>query len=163
MLHSGVCSEGMVTTGGRRPTGGDIPSEHKNSSPLVKASSPEVIIRPVRRRFSAKYKMETLDAYERCETPEERGSLMRREALYSSQISDWRKARRSGALSALSQRRGRPKTKNPQEEQIAFLKAENQKLLDQLAQAETINEIQKKVSELFGKKMQKPNQKEGNS
>lgn len=163
MLYNGTDSEGMSLKGGRRPTGGDIPSEGDNFAPLVKAPNPEAVIRPARRRFSAKYKMEILDAYDRCATPEERGSLMRREGLYSSQISNWRKARSSGALSALSQKRGRPKTRTPQEEQIALLKAENQRLKDRLAEAEIINDIQKKVSALLGNRIKKPSQKEENS
>src|SRR5271154_3339563 len=120
MLYNGTDSEGMSLKGGRRPTGRDIPSEGEKFAPPVKTPNPEAVIRPARRRFSAKYKMEILDAYDRCTNPEERGSLMRREGLYSSQISNWRKARSSGSLSALSQKRGRPKTKTPQEEQISL-------------------------------------------
>jgi transposase len=163
MRYNGTDSEGMSLKEGRRPTGRDIPSEGENFVGLVKAPNPEAVIRPARRRFSAKYKMEILAAYERCTTPEERGSLMRREALYSSQISEWRKARSSGALSALSQKRGRPKIRTPQEEQNALLIAENQRLKDRLAEAEIINEIQKKVCALFGNRIKKPNQKEENS
>lgn len=85
---------------------------------------------------------------------------MRKEGIYSSQITNWRRARRDGSLSALSQKRGRPKTRTPQEEEIARLKAENKRLLERLAEAETINEIQKKVSEIFGKRIKKPDQNE---
>lgn len=161
-LHNGSLSEGLAMKGGRRPTGIGKPSENENFAAPTRAPNPEAVIRPSRRRFTAKYKMEILDAYDRCATSKERGALMRKEGLYSSQITNWRKARRAGSLSALSQKRGRAKTRTPQEEQIALLKAENQRLKERLAEAETINEIQKKVSEILGNRIKKPDQNEDN-
>lgn len=162
MLPNGTISEGMTMQGGRRPTGIDIPSESENFSGPAKAPNPEAVIRPARRRFTAKYKMELLDTYERCSTPEERGAFMRKEGIYSSQIANWRKARKAGSLGALSQKRGRTATSTPQDEQIAQLKAENQRLKDRLAEAETINDIQKKVSEILGNRIKTPDRSEGN-
>ena len=163
MLINGKDSEGTSLTGGRRPTRGDVPSENEKFSAPLKTPNPETMIRAPRRRLTAKYKLEILDAYERCSTPEERGSLLRKEGLYTSQLSNWRKARKSGALSALSKKRGRPKTKTPQEEQIALLKAQNQELLERLAEAEAINDIQKKVSEILGNRIKKPKDNGENS
>jgi transposase-like protein len=161
-LHKGTLSEGMTMKGGRRPTGIDIPSENENFASTAQAPNPEAVIRPARRRFTAKYKMEILDAYDRCTSSEERGALMRKEGIYSSSLANWRKARAEGVLSALTQKRGRPKTRTPQEEEMALLKAENQRLQERLAEAEAINEIQKKVSEIFGNRIKKPNQNEEN-
>jgi transposase len=52
---------------------------------------------PKRRSFTAKYKLDILTEYDAA-TPAERGVLLRREGLYSSHLSEWRKARDSGAL-----------------------------------------------------------------
>ena len=156
-LYNGAPSECMPLKGGRRPTGKGMHSEEENSSTPLTTPNPEAIIRRARRRHTAKYKMEILDAYDRCATTEERGFLMRKEGLYSSHISYWRKARSEGALSALSQKRGRRQTRTPQDEQLTLLKAENQRLQEQLSEAETIIDIQKKVSEILGNRIKKPN------
>jgi len=157
LLSNGTLSECMPLKGGRRPTGKGMHSEKEDSSTPLATPNPEVIVRHAKRRFTAKYKMEILDAYDRCRSAEERGSLMRREGLYSSHLSNWRKARSVGALSALSQKRGRRQTRTPQDEQLALLKAENQRLQEQLSEAETIIDIQKKVSEILGNRIKRPN------
>jgi len=57
--------------------------------------------KPVRRIFTAEYKLAMIDAYEACTGTGEKGALLRREGLYSSHLVEWRKARDAGALVAL--------------------------------------------------------------
>src|ERR1039458_7633256 len=68
---------------------------------------PELVDRPVRRRFTAEYKLGILREAEACTAPGEIGELLRREGLYSSILSEWRKQRDAGSLQALSRPRGR--------------------------------------------------------
>ena len=114
--------------------------------------NPELVVRPARRQFTAQYKLDVLNALDRA-SPEEHSAIMRREGLYSSRIHEWRKARSKGSLSALGAKRGRPVRLSPQEKQIEELKRENLRLKKNLSQAEAIIDIQKKVSEIFGKKI----------
>ena len=69
----------------------------------------ELVERPRRRRFSAQYKLEILREADACTRPGEIGELLRREGLYSSLLTEWRRARDSGALQALERPRGRRK------------------------------------------------------
>ena len=103
---------------------------------------PELVDRPVRRRFSAEYKLRILREAEACTRPGEVGGLLRREGLYSSILSEWRKQRDAGSLQALSRPRGR-KPPNP-------LEAENAKLLRRAERAETDLEKARKVIEVQG-------------
>ena len=112
---------------------------------------PEVPQRPVRRRFDVAYKLRILEEADRCTQPGQRGQLLRREGLYSSHLSMWRQQRDKGILSALSpKRRGRKtKPKNPLADELARLQRDNQRLKDQLRQAELVIDVQKKVSEML--------------
>lgn len=116
------------------------------------AVNPEVPEKAKRRRFDAAYKLRVLDEAERCTEPGQRGELLRREGLYSSHLTTWRKQRDEGALEALGRKkRGRkPKRKDPMALEIQRLRRENQLLTERLRQAETIIEVQKKVSEMLG-------------
>jgi transposase-like protein len=82
----------------------------------------------------------------------ERGALLRREGVYSSAISKWRKLRRDGALSALTSQRPGPKVapRDPAHDELARLRAENTRLQARLEQAELIIDVQKKVATLLG-------------
>jgi transposase-like protein len=112
---------------------------------------PEVPAKASRRKFTAQYKLDILAQAERCE-PGEVGALLRREGLYSSHLTTWRRQREEGALAALGPRkRGRkPKVRDAQSQRLEALERENEKLRQRLAQAETIIEVQKKVSTLLG-------------
>lgn len=112
---------------------------------------PEVPAKATRRRFTAQYKLDILAQAERCE-PGEVGALLRREGLYSSHLTTWRRQCEEGALAALGPRkRGRrPKARNAQTQRLEALERENATLRQRLAQAETIIEVQKKVSTLLG-------------
>ena len=109
---------------------------------------PEVDARPTRRIFSAKYKLEILKEADACEVQGEIGSLLRREGLYSSHLTDWRKQRDVGALQELGRKRG-PKGKLRDREKER-LQRECVLLRREVEQLRAINEIQKKVSNLLG-------------
>ena len=111
---------------------------------------PEVNPSKPRRIFTAKYKLNILDELDRCTILGEKGAILRREGLYTSMITEWRRQRKEGALSALNQIRGRKACRDAKDEQIASLEKQINLLHQQLAQAEAIIDIQKKVSEIFG-------------
>ena len=129
------------TEGARRATG---VSADGGGNP-----DPEVVAKPKRRRFSAEYRLKILRQADACKAPGELGALLRREGLYSSLLSTWRRQREQGALVALQGRKRGPKPKavdpriKEQEKQIARLQRK-------LKQAEMIIEVQKKVHEILG-------------
>ena len=102
----------------------------------------------VRRVFSAEYKLAILAEYDGCSETGERGALLRREGLYSSLITDWRRQHRQGLLKATLGRtdggRGGPSLS-----EVAKLRAENERLRTKLAQAEAIIDVQGKVHALL--------------
>ncbi len=110
---------------------------------------PEVAERPVRRRFTAEYKLRIVEEANAVTEPGQVGALLRREGLYSSHLVDWRRQYRAGALSRLERPRGRPK-RNPLALENERLRRANQRLTQRLATAERIIEIQGKVSALLG-------------
>ena len=109
---------------------------------------PEVPERPIRRRFSAQYKLDILAEIDAAE-PGGIGAILRREGLYSSHLVDWRRARDRGALEALARPSGRPRP-NPLAKEVDRLTRHNSRLEGRLATAERIIEIQSKVSALLG-------------
>lgn len=112
-------------------------------------SDPEVPARAHRRQFTAAYKLRILEEADACSAPGQLGALLRREGLYSSHLSEWRRLRSQGTLAALApQRRGRPAPSITATE-LARLREENERLTRQLAAAEAVIEIQKKVSALL--------------
>lgn len=139
-------SERRVTEGARRATG------------VTRAAGddgrpdPEVSDKARRRRFTAKYKLEILREAERCTKSGELGALLRREGIYSSNLSAWRRARERGELAGLRpNKRGRKaKTRDARDQQLAEQQREIRRLKHKLAQAETVIEIQKKASALLG-------------
>jgi transposase-like protein len=120
------------------------------------APDPEVPAKAARRRFSAQYKLKILNQLDNCRNSNEVGALLRREGLYSSHLTKWRRLREQGALQRLEpQKRGRKeKEVNPLAKEVARLQRENERLQSRLKQAETIIEVQKKVSELLGISLQ---------
>ena len=113
---------------------------------------PEVLEKPVRRQFTTAYKLEMVEAAERCTELGQIGALLRREGLYSSQLSTWRNQRHQGQLQALSDnKRGRKATiPHPAQKELEQLRRENQRLRRNMQQAELIIDIQKKASQLMG-------------
>lgn len=83
---------------------------------------PELVEKPKRRRFTAEYELEILERAEACTRPGEIGELLRREGLYTSHLTAWRKQRKSGALKELAKPRGRKPT-DRRDREIAELRA----------------------------------------
>lgn len=112
---------------------------------------PEVSAKPRRRQFAAEYKRSIVAQAEACRDEGAIGALLRREGLYSSHLTTWRRQREQGELHALApKRRGRKSTANPLAEENQHLQRENARLSRRLEQAELIIDVQKKVSALLG-------------
>jgi len=109
--------------------------------------SGEVPERARRRTFTAAYKLKVVEEYEAA-TPGERGVVLRREGLYSSHLTEWRKARDTGALAGLAATRGRPPA-DPVERDNERLRARNTQLEADLDTARRVIEVQGKVSALL--------------
>lgn len=137
--------------GARRATG-EAPGSGGSRKSSIGAPDPEVGEKQSRRRFTAKYKLRILQEADNCTEPGQLGALLRRQGLYSSNLTTWRRQREQGMLTGLSpKKRGRKnKPKNPLAEQVARLEKENRKLRLKLKQAETIIDVQKKVSQMLG-------------
>lgn len=108
---------------------------------------PQVPERARRRTFTAKYKLEVLAAYDAAPDGD-KGAVLRREGLYSSHITDWRKARDAGALAGLTAPRGR-KRRDAAAEQIARLKVEKARLEKELATTRAVVDVQAKLHALL--------------
>jgi len=125
-----------------------------NASPtqspaVLTLPDPEVVVKAQRRRFTAEYKQRILQEADAGTHPGEVSALLRREGLYSSHLSTWRHQRAQGELQGLTPaKRGRQA--NPQAVENARLQRETERLKAQLARAELIIEVQKKVSQLLG-------------
>jgi transposase len=109
----------------------------------------EVVAKAVRRRFSAEYKLRILQEADECSNGEV-GALLRREGLYSSHLTTWRRQREAGQLLGLEPRKRGPKP-DPQAEEIKRLHRENERLQLRLQQAEAIIDAQKKLAQLFSR------------
>jgi transposase-like protein len=107
--------------------------------------NPEVPERAKRRRYSPEYKLQIVQEADRC-APGEVAALLRREGLYSSHLGKWRQQRESGALAALSKKRGRKPRQTPEQQEITRLRAEVARLEKRLAQTEKFVEVQKKLA-----------------
>ena len=120
--------------------------------------STEVQEKPERRRFAVEYKLRILAEADGCTESGQVGELLRREGLYSSLLSTWRKQREEGVLAGLTpKRRGRKaKPKNPLAEEMARLQRENERLKTKLRQAELVIDVQKKVSEMLDIPLNRP-------
>ena len=112
----------------------------------------EVTPKAKRRRFSAQYKLRVLEEADQCTQPGEIGALLRREGLYSSNLTTWRRQRQQGQIGALSAKKRGPKpaTDAAMARELAQLRKENRQLEQKLKKAELIIEVQKKVSLLLG-------------
>lgn len=123
-----------------------------NGHPQAEAPTqpdPEVVPKAERRRYPTEYKLRILAQADACTQPGQIGALLRREGLYRSLLDKWRKQRREGSLQALASHRRGPKV-DPLTVENAQLRRENERLQKRLQQAETIIEVQKKLSLLLG-------------
>ena len=113
------------------------------------APDPELADRARRRRFTAVYKQRILKEADACKEPGELGALLRREALYSSHLTTWRKQRDEGAHAALNRLRGR-KRLHPLEVETKALRRRAERAEAELAKARKVIEVQGNVSALLG-------------
>ena len=115
------------------------------------APDPEVVAKPTRRQFSAAYRLRILEEADRCTEPGEIGRLLRREGLYTSHLSAWRKARRDGSLQGLApKKRGAKPTRDPRDAKIRALEAKVARLETELDKAHLILDVQGKMAGLLG-------------
>lgn len=120
-------------------------------SPAPATPDPEVRALARRRQFSAAFKLALLEEADRAASdPGAIGALLRREGLYSSHLSTWRREREAGALAALGRARGRKAKFTLEQKRVAALEAKNARLQRELEQARLIIEVQKKLCTLLG-------------
>jgi transposase len=155
--EAGALADAGASEGARRATG-DAPASAAKVLPAnaggsagVKAGM-EVVAGGRRRSFSKADKQRILEAAERCTAPGEVGALLRREAVYSSSLSTWRKQRKAAELAALAPHKRGPKPAADRDQvlQIAHLRRDNDRLQSRLDKALFVIEIQKKVAALLG-------------
>lgn len=125
-------------------------THHNGKGPVAQT---EVVARPKRRTFSAAYKRSILEEADRCSQAGEIGALLRREGLYSSNLTTWRRQRERGELEGA--KRGR-KPVSDEAKELKRLERENERLKQKLEQAELVIEVQKKLSQLLGLTETKP-------
>src|SRR5215207_2779461 len=109
---------------------------------------PGLVERPKRRRFTADYKLRILREADACSRPGEVGALLRREGLYTSHLTYWRKQRDAGALKELGRPRGR-KPADRRDREIAELQRRLERSEVELVKARRVIEIQGNVSALL--------------
>ena len=138
-----------TTTAAAAGAGGSGPRAGVNGQERPDPAVPE---KPVRRRFNAEYKARILREADQLTEPGQLGALLRREGLYSSHLSMWRKQRDEAALAGLvPKRRGRKPDPNAElMSENQRLVRENAKLMRKLRRAEAILDVQKKLSEILG-------------
>ena len=121
------------------------------SNTEVSRPDPEVVARAKRRRFTGKYKQEILRKADAAVDSGTIGAMLRREGLYSSHLTKWRREREAGVLKGLEPQKRGPKSKrSPMSEENQRLTRDNQRLTEQLRKAEIIIDVQKKVGLLLG-------------
>ena len=127
---------------GRRPT----------IVPGPVAALPELSVRPRRRTFTVEDKLRILAETDQAAENGGIGAILRREGLYSSALTDWRRQRATGAFGALTPAKRGPKLPlpNPLAAELARAKRENARLQWRLERAEAIIDLQKKVAALLG-------------
>ena len=138
-----------MTTTKKQPT--PVKSEKAKTWHIDDGTAPDGSERkktPLRRIFTPEYKLAILAEYDGCSESGERGALLRREGLYSSLITDWRRQHRQGLLKASLGRHDNGRG-GPSLSEVAKLRAENERLRTKLAQAEVVIGVQGKVHALL--------------
>jgi transposase len=105
--------------------------------------------RPRRRTFTAEYKLRVLEEYENAESARERAALLRREGIYSSSISEWRRARNAAASAKLPETRPGRHARDVGETENERLRRENEKLAKELARTKAALEVVGKAHALL--------------
>ena len=112
---------------------------------------PQVKPKTARRSFTSAYKLSILEQADQCRSRGEVGALLRREGLYSSHLSTWRRLRRQGDLqvSTNNKRGTQPSLEPAQRRELEQLRRRNARLEHELEKAQTIIDVQKKLSSLL--------------
>ena len=116
----------------------------------------EVVAKAKRKRFTAAEKIRILREVEACRGTGEMCALLRREGIYSSYLTTWRKQRESQELEGLAPQKRGPKP-NPEAIELAKLRREHARLQERMRQAELIMDVQKKVAQMLGATLEAPN------
>jgi transposase len=117
-------------------------------APRVGVPDPEMVEQAKRRKFTASYKLGILTKADACTAPGEIGELLRREGLYTSHLTYWRKQRKDGALKELGRPRGR-KPADRRDQEIAGLQRRLERSESELSKARKVIEIQGNLSALL--------------
>ena len=145
-------------------SGGEPNGGADNRPAAAVAPDPEVSARPQRRRFTPAYKARIVEEAQRCTGSGEIGALLRREGLYSSALTQWRRQYQAGALKGLKDdKRGRKRTRDARDQELERLRREVERLSRKLGQAELIIDIQKKVAAMLGHPIETPPNSEATS
>jgi len=123
---------------------------------LVEMPKTEVVAKAKRRQYTAEYKLRILREVDACQGSGEIGALLRREGVYSSSLTNWRRQRERRELDGLSPKKRGPKP-DPQAVELAKLKRENERLRERLRRAEMIIDVQKKVAQMLGVAVEETN------
>jgi transposase-like protein len=143
-------------------SGGEPNGGANNPAADSPTPDPEVSAKPPRRRFTPAYKARIVEEAQRCTESGQIGALLRREGLYSSALTQWRRQYQAGALQALKDdKRGRKRTRDVRGKELERLQRENERLNKKLRQAELIIEIQKKVAAMLGNPIETSPNSEG--
>jgi len=130
-------------------------SENSNGSVKEVMPNTEVVAKAKRKRFTATEKLRILREVEACRGSGEIGALLRREGIYSSYLTTWRKQRELGELDGLSPHKRGPKP-NPEAIELAKLRREHERLQERMRRAELIIDVQKKVARMLGETIESP-------
>ena len=149
MLELGKNGVGEQELVGRQAEGAVGDRRRTSDEPAEQVPGPELMERPRRRKFTAQYKLSVVREADACSKPGEIGALLRREGLYSSLLSAWRKERDAGGLMALAKKRGRPRA-DPRDAQITNLRRRAERAEGELEKARRVIEVQGNVSALLG-------------
>ena len=163
VLSSGGLAGAERSEGERsEPQRSAVPAKAGAVSVSASRPDPEVVAKPKRRTYTAEYKQHILEEAEvAAATRGGLGALLRREGLYSSLLSYWRRERANGILEALTPQKRGPKSKrNPLAEENQKLRRQNVRLTEDLRKAHIIIDVQKKVAALLGNPIPEPDPEE---
>jgi transposase-like protein len=156
-IHSLLDAQGISVS--RAPSqGARRATEEGALGGAARAPDPEVVATAKRRQFPSSEKRRIVAAADACKRPGELGALLRREGIYSSMLSTWRKQiARINETALAPQRRGpKPDPARPERLRIQKLEREKARLERELAQARLIIDVQKKVAILLGIHLAEP-------
>lgn len=143
----------LASVGRREPerSEGDWSATDAKAGTAYSHPNPEVVAQAKRRSFTVEYKQRILAEADQAKGSGGIGALLRREGLYSSLLTTWRREREAGVRQALTPQKRGPKSKrDPFQEETDKLRRENERLTEQLRKAEIVIDVQKKVAALLG-------------